>query len=434
VTRIERFAEEAAQDREAAIASLRNDLALAQGPIVEELPGRDELLVTFVFESAADELQIACELWPHDMTNPAISVPMTRVDGTDVWYASVEADPRSSVVYQFQVDPPSLGATMQEAHAALANPDNLAEYALRLFASGRADPYNPERHYPFSGLMGGDPNGDSPSDKWESVLTLPAAERFPYFDGDPPRGRIERHVFTANGLPGEREVGVYLPHGYTDGVGYPLVVMLDGEFYERCGRIPEVLDGAIAQGAIPPLVAVLWHNATISSRSVEMTCNPLLPDVLADELLPWVRSHYGVTGDAARTVITGQSFGGLASTWIPFRRPDAFGAALIVSPSLWFTPPGVELADDVPGGWLTQEWLLVPEQLPVRLFVSVGTLECKAIPYPGMSGQSMLTLARAFAEAASARGYDVTYREEHGGHNHHTVRRLLVPGLDALMG
>jgi enterochelin esterase family protein len=179
---------------------------------------------------------------------------------------------------------------------------------------------------------------------------------------------------------------------------------------------------------------VLWHNPTIASRMVELACNPALPDTLADELLPWLCERYGVTRSPARTVITGQSMGGLSSTWIPLCRPDAFGAALIVSPSLWFTPPDVaDIPDEVPGGWLTRQWA-ARERLPVRLFVSVGTLESSAIPYPGMNGQSMVTLARAFRDAMRAKGYDVAYREEPGGHNHHTVRRLLVPGLAALLG
>jgi enterochelin esterase family protein len=433
MTFIDRFIQETQTDPVAALAALRAELAAGQGPVVEEIPGRDELLVTFVCESPADAVQISCELWPYDLGHPSLSVPMSRVDGTDVWYASIAADPRASVPYQFQVDPPSLGDTLEEAHAALADPERLGTFMRALFASGRADPYNPTRHYPISGLMGADPEGTAPEEQWESILTLPRAEPFPYFDGDAPRGRVERHVFSADALPGERDVAVYLPPGYTPERAYPVVVMLDGEFYERSGRAPEVLDGAIAQGAIPPVVGVFWHNLTIASRMVEMACNPALPAALADDLLPWIRERYAVTDDPAQTVITGQSFGGLASTWIPFRRPEAFGAALIVSPSLWFTPPDVtDVPDEVVGGWLTQQWL-ARDHAPVRFFVSVGALESAAIPYPGLAGQSMVTLARTFAEAMAAAGYDVAYREEVGGHNHHTVRRLLVPGLAALL-
>ena len=52
-----------------------------------------------------------------------------------------------------------------------------------------------------------------------------------------------------------------------------------------------------------------------------------------------------------------------------------------------------------------------------------------------MNGQSMVDVARNFSDAVQATGYDVAgYREEPGGHNAVTVRRLLVPGLSALLG
>jgi enterochelin esterase family protein len=359
---------------------------------------------------------------------------MARIEGTDVWYASVEADPRTVVPYQFQVDPPSWGATLEEVHALLADEERLAAFMRALFVSGRADPHNPERHYPYNALFGGDPDGTAGEDKWESILTLPAAEQLPYLDGQGLHGRLEHHVLAGKALPGERAVTIYLPPDYRAETAYPLVVLLDGELLLKCARLDTVLDSAIAQGAIPPVVAVFWHNLTIASRMTEMACNPALPDALADELLPWVRANYGVTDDPSQVVIGGQSFGGLSSAWIPFRRWGAFGAAFIVSPSFWFTPPDVgEVAAEVPGGWLTQQYEAADAKL-VRMYIAVGTLESSPIPYPGMNGQSMVDLARNFRDAVRARGHDIAgYREEPGGHNHVTMRRLLVPGLNALL-
>jgi enterochelin esterase family protein len=434
--RIARFEAETAGDPAAALKSLQRDLETSRGPLVEEISGSDNVLVTFVFVGPAEapSVRVACELWPVDLGQLALGPEMTRIAGTDVWYASVETDPRMAVPYQFQVNPPSWGETLEELHAMLADEKQLAALMREMFDSGRADPHNPERHYPYNGLLGGDPDGTATEDKWQSILTLPAAEPFPYLDGQGLRGRLEEHVLPGKELPGERAVTVYLPPDYQADRAYPLVVLLDGELLLKCGRLDRVLDSAIVQGEIPPVVAVFWHNLTIASRMTEMACNPALPDALADELLPWVRARYSVTDDPSKVVIGGQSFGGLSSAWIPFRRPDAFGAAFIISPSFWFTPPDAgEATAEVSGGWLTQEYEAAGIK-PVRMYIAVGMLESGAIPYPGMNGQSMVDLARNFRDALRSRGYDIAgYREEPGGHNHVTVQRLLVPGLRALL-
>lgn len=434
--KIARFIADTTTDPVAALESLRKDLAAARGPLVEDIDGSGDVLVTFVYEAPADakSVRISCELWPYDLAKPTLGPELTRVAGTDVWYASVVADPRMVLPYQFQIDPPSFGETLADAHALMADQERLAVFMKKLFDSGRADPYNPQRYYPYNALMGGDPDGTSSQDKWESILTLPAADPFPYLDGQPLRGRRERHVVTWKSLPGDRDVTVYLPPGYEAADDYPVVVMPDAEFILQCGRMDEVIDSAIAQGVIPPLVAVFFSNVTIASRMVELSCNPALPDALADELLPWVRANYSVTEDPARTVIGGQSYGGLSSAWIPFRRPDAFGAAFIVSPSFWFAPPDAgQLAEGVPGGWLTQQYVAA-DLKPIGMFISVGAQESTPFPYGPASGQSMVDLARHFRDAVTAKGYEVVgYREFPGGHNHLTVRHLLIPALAALL-
>jgi enterochelin esterase family protein len=431
--RIARFISETGSDPTAALASLERDLEASRGPLVEKIPDSSDVLVTFVFIGAVESVRVFCELWPHDLSRVMLGPSMTRVPGTGVWYASVRADPRISVPYQFQIDPPSFGSTIEEAHALLADRDRLASTMRGLFEAGRPDRYNPERSYPLAGIMGADPDGSASEDRWESVLTLPAADPFPYLGKNPLRGRLERHAFDSAGLPGRRDVTVYLPPAYAPATRYPVVILLDGEMALRCGRLAHVIDEAIALGAIPPLVCVFWHNLTIASRMTEMACNPALPDVLADELLPWVRNSYSVTDDPARVVVGGMSFGGLASAWVPFRRSDRIGAAFIGSPSFWFSPLPPEEAAKAPE-WLIRQYQ-AHDTLPIRMYVAVGSLESSVIPVPGANGKSMVDLARTFREVAARKGYQVVgYREEPGGHNFVTVRRLIVPALAALLG
>lgn len=433
--RIARFAAEAADHVDAATRALVDDLRAGHGPLVEVIAGSDRVLVTFVYISSADVVRVSCELWREDFVNPWLGTDMTRVPGTDVWYASVEADPAVTVPYHFIPTRLSIEKSLVDApRVVYADADRLAPLMKEVFESGRADPFNPTRHYPSTALMGGDPSGNAAPELWASVLSLPQARPFPYLAGEPLRGRVEHHTFSGSRLPGNRNVAVYTPAGYVEDASYPLVVFLDGEMGLKCGRTHEVLDEAIARGDLPPLVAVFWSNLTISSRTHEMKCNPELPAVLADELVPWLRGIYAFSGDASDVVIAGMSLGGLASAFTVLTRSDVFGAAFACSPSLHYLPPELpEEGPEIHGGWLTGEFTSRPPA-PVKIFIGVGSLEDSSLPFARMNGQSMRDLARTFNEALTAHGYQVTgYREEPGGHDSVMTQRLVVPALASLL-
>jgi enterochelin esterase family protein len=423
--RLARFAAESADDPHAALEALRRELEASRGPLVEPIDGSDDVLVTFVYIADVANLELASQLAVWEATKQ--TVPMTRVAGTGVWHHAVRADRRVATTYQFQVDPPKLYDSVEELAALLEDPQGVQEWARRIFAASRADPFNPHRSYPIAGLMGADPERSAPEELWDSVLTLPGADAFPYLDGPPRAVELDRHVFEGRALEGRRDLGIYLPPGYDPGRAYPVVVMLDGEFFEASARAPEVLDAAISAGDLPPLVGVLWHNVGPNTRMIEMACNPGLPAVLADELLPWLRKRYAIADDPALTVVAGMSYGGLASTFVGLERPDAFGAALIMSPSLWYAPDGER------GEWLTREYVSrTPSAL--RLFVAVGTLESAALDVNDLGDTTMVDVARRFAEEARAAGYDVVgFREQPGGHEFVTVQRVLPIGLAALL-
>ena len=58
-------------------------------------------------------------------------------------------------------------------------------------------------------------------------------------------------------------------------------------------------------------------------------------DFVADDLLPLLRGRLPVRCDAAGTIVSGASYGGLASLWQVARYPHLVGVALAQSPSLW---------------------------------------------------------------------------------------------------
>ncbi|MEB3236965.1 MAG: alpha/beta hydrolase-fold protein [Candidatus Sericytochromatia bacterium] len=152
-----------------------------------------------------------------------------------------------------------------------------------------------------------------------------------------------------------RTVAVYLPPGYDPkgSTRYPVTYLFDGQnlfdpytSFSGDWEVDLTVDRLTAEGAFTPGIMVGIYNGEghrISEQS------------------PWPDAHYGCTGEGdkfidwvaggladeinhrfltltgpANTGIGGSSMGGLTALYALFRRPDAFGRALVMSPSLWF--------------------------------------------------------------------------------------------------
>jgi len=136
-------------------------------------------------------------------------------------------------------------------------------------------------------------------------------------------------------------------------------------------------------------------------------------------LLPWVRERERFADDPARTVIAGQSMGGLTATYVGLHAPHRFGSVLTQSGSFWW-PRGSEF--DVDGRALIREFAAAPA-VPVRFYQEVGLLEWL-----------LLDVNRHMRDVLRAKGYDVNYREYHGGHDWACWRGGIADGLIALLG
>lgn len=434
--RIEAFAKASAENTDQARAALVADLKAAGGPIVEPLvnqPGK--VLVSFVYVGSDKPVTLRCQLFPRQ--SERLSHAMERVAGTDVWYASTPADADLSIAYRFVVDDPMSGVGSDLAKL-FADKERLMALTAESLQRSHADPYNPDAMFPMMALMTAGVTDGVPRERWDSVLTLPSAEPLRHYGTPPARGEIQSHTFTSRMFPGERTVGVYVPHRYDPDRNepYAAVVMLDGEYWRTAGRIDVMLDNLIADGDIPPLLAVLVHNATPVSRMVEMTCNPDHPGMLADELLPWLRQQYHATVEPARTVIGGASYGGLASIYAAFERPDAFGNVVSMSASLWWglasEADGPSCGRDHEPEWLTRQYAQA-ERKPIRFWIDVGRLETG--PIPQAPGVEMFATSRHFRTVLHAKGYEIVgYREQAGAHDFANWRRTLPAGLTALLG
>ncbi|MFI1970763.1 enterochelin esterase [Streptomyces cinnamoneus] len=377
--------------------------AVTGTPLVEPDPeGNDAWrLVTFVWRddpTAPADAVLALlhtvtdkDRHAHDLT-PHL---MAKVPGTDVWALShrLRADHRAS--YQFSVHRGAREDALRTDRRSwlrvldTALPDPLA-----------AGPVLPSR------------DGRNPS----SVMELPDA---PAQDFAAPRESVPRGERVAAEVDGRR-VGVHLPAGHAPGDGpYAVAVLLDGEMWGPVLGFGDTLDGLLADGRIPPTVTLMVETMGRARRMADLSCSEEFVDWLADVLLPWAARAYGATRDPARTVVAGQSAGGLTAAFAAFRRPERFGNALSQSGSFWW-PDGTEF--DGGSEWLTRQYA-ISERLPVRFHLEVGLQEWMLLPQN-----------RHLRNVLEARGYDVVYDEFNGGHDYACWRGGLADGLVGLLG
>jgi pullulanase len=152
---------------------------------------------------------------------------------------------------------------------------------------------------------------------------------------------------------GGRRVWVYLPPGYhASAARYPVLYMLDGQnVFDRVTsfvgewKVDETLEALIPAGEVAPLIVVAIDHGG-SRRITEYT--PWVDavegggggdahlDLIADVLVPHIDATYRTRAGAADRGLGGASLGGLMSLYAVLARPDVFGKAAALSPSIWW--------------------------------------------------------------------------------------------------
>ncbi|MFG1815349.1 enterochelin esterase [Kribbella sp. NPDC049174] len=373
--RIQQLREElAAGPVDGVLARFWAEVALVGTPLVEPYDA-EHRLVTFLWKEEAPIDTVVViggpALWWEIPDNQLEHIP-----GTDVWFRSyvTRADLRGRYVLSPNDSLKPLetaGTTAAVTRNATFVPDpfNRAPFTLPEIPG---DSVSPAQHFSTFALDQATPRA------W-------AAPR-----PEVPRGTVtdttldERRIWWWQSVPRVEDPA--------------LLILLDGRDWTEALPIFPTLDNLVAEGLLPPLVAVLPDSVDFATRARELPCNEGFAEFLADELVPWARKLTGATDDPRRTVIAGKSYGGLASVFAGLRRPDVFGNVIAQSGSFWWAPPGE-----------SPEWLLrqVDSELPVRFCLDVGLQE----------GDWMIPQTKRLAAALTPYAEDVLYREYNGGHD-----------------
>jgi enterochelin esterase family protein len=371
--------------------------AAAEGtPLVEPCPGAPgHRIVTFLWR-AGDETE-AVVLQANKLTDPSVlaASSLERLPSTDVWHRSyrLRADWRAS----YQLAPVPAGGDAGPA------PERVGP--ARRWGAGVAVP-DPLCRASFPGRGG-------PA---LSVAELPDAPPQPYLAARPgvPRGTRTRHRLASARLGNERDVWLYEPAGAPPGP-LPVLVLLDGEDWATRLGAATTLDNLIAEGAIPPLVAVMPDALDTATRWRELSCHPPFVAFLAEELLPWAAAR--VPAATGPVCLAGRSLGALTALYAALEAPERFPRVLLQSASLWW-PSGTDF--EAGAGALVRA-ARDAERLPAAVHLQVGLQEW-----------TLLGLHRHLGDVLALRGVEVSALEYHGGHDALCWRGGLADGLIAL--
>jgi len=214
----------------------------------------------------------------------------------------------------------------------------------------------------------------------------------------PLRGTVEDRTLDSTALGASRQVTVYRPPGPARTL--PACVLADGE---AARGFAWSLESSILAGAVPPVLVVGVHNASVAARNArngpDLRAQEYLPGdnrrrfdahlrFVAGEVVPWAGERYGPIDGP--WIASGFSNGAGWAIAAAQRRPDVFGAVAGFS-----------------AGLVPQRISRAARTARIRHYLAAGTLE------PGFRRAT-----RQWAERLQRAGLPCRHEEWIGGHDH----------------
>ena len=332
---------------------------------------------TFVWRGEAEAVHLV-----HMIFGLPTQQPFLRLEGTELWYLTVELPARSRVEYKIQV--------VRGGNSALIE-----------------DPLNP--------LKTRDPFGANSVVQGDGYTT----PEWVAHDPEARPGTLEELVVPSEGLGRDARVTLYLPARFRRTRRYPLLLVHDGGDFLAYGGMKTVLDNLVHRLDVAEMLVAFLHPG---ERLVEYADHPGHARFLAEELTPRLERDWPVEADPAARGIMGSSFGAVAALATAARHPGRFGRLMLLSGSFAFTDIGPSRRGPAfePVVSFVNAFRQRPTRVSDRLFLSCGTYE------------SLIYENRSMVPLFQSTGMEVRYVEARDGHNWENWRDRLREGLSWL--
>ena len=382
-----------------ALTAFRERLQVEGTPLVEPF-GTEQFLVTVLW------LDLEARLLPGELTcalggilnSRKMAFPLLHLADSGLWYRTYSLPSQVRATYHFFLNGEAVADPLSHLPFAVpASPVSVyGEHELKL-----------------------------------AVVELPdaAPDRWSQLRPDIARGRLQSQLMFSSITGHDYRLSTYLPPDYRDSeVPYPLLLLYDEWSYTQVVPTPIILDNMLADGLIPPLVAVLFGHIRREDRMREMGFYEPFFTCVAEELLPHVYEHYHVTREPARTIVAGASMGGLAAVYSALRYPEHFGNVYSHTASFQAGPPSERAYQRL------ERELMTRPHLPQHFYLDVGMLERDEMGY-GLpdGGLNALECNRIVRDLLRSQGYQVTYCEYPGAHDLLWAATTLVDALKTLI-
>lgn len=392
------------------LKATRNDIVSGKQAALDHFWQQIDQAGTPLVEPADDGQSLITFLWRGKVANVRVlgspydgHAHLSRLPGSDIWYKSYTVPDDTRFSYRIAPDVPQL----------LSSEITRSGFEQRraVLATSQADPLNHQPLFAQEDTRFGA----------ASTLTLAKApsDAVTQDQGHLP-GTVTHYRYYSDRLDNQRTVSIYTPNEkYALTPQSPLLILFDGDAY--LGRVPTptILDNLIAQRKIPAMRAVFVNNPRPGLRGEELTPNAEFADFMAYEFKPYLCQAHQICPAGEDTILSGSSFGGLASLAIAFQHPESFGKVLSQSGSFWWRQEG---EDEL---WITQQ-LMDKTTKDIEIYLNAGVFE------QGASDTGILQTNRLAYAGLKDKGYPVTFEEFSGGHDYFSWRVMLSHGLTQL--
>lgn len=171
-----------------------------------------------------------------------------------------------------------------------------------------------------------------------NFFEIPGSDDY-YYEKDVTHGTIHINQYYSTVTKEMRNCFVYTPPGYRSDdkqTQYPVLYLQHGAGESETGWIWQgkanyIFDNLIAENKCNNMIVVMNNGYAINESGCYPPLIGAIGDVLADDCIPYIDSHYNTIADRNKRAIAGLSMGAMQSQWIAFHYKDLYSAVGLFS-------------------------------------------------------------------------------------------------------